>query len=163
MYDDLARSQRPSPLEWFVVNTLIPTVLMTLVLRTGLAARAAPTPQVSTQCFGALLRDYPPGSPIPDVFPILISLPPPSYPDLMRRLGLEGRVVLRALVNSRGLVERSSILALQATDAHFIEPARQALAAALFQPGRFGGRASAAWIRIVVDFDLVPVIGHARR
>jgi hypothetical protein len=64
-------------------------------------------------------------------------------------------VVLRALVNARGRVEHSSILAFQATDSRFIEPSRQALAAALFRPARFGGQAGGAWITIAVDFNLV--------
>jgi len=143
VYDDLARSQRPSSLEWLVVNVLIPSVLVTLVLQMALAARAAraaPTP---------------PGGPIPDAFPTLISMPRPSYPAVMRRLRVDGRVVLRALVNAGGRVEQSSILAFQATDSRFIEPSRQALAAALFRPARFGGRAGGAWITIAVDFNLV--------
>ena len=32
MYDDLARSQRQSALEWLVLNALIPSVLVTLAL-----------------------------------------------------------------------------------------------------------------------------------
>jgi len=140
MYDDLARSQRPSSLEWLVVNAVIPSVLVTLVLQMSLATRAGPTP---------------PGSPLPDAFPTLISMPRPAYPAIVRRLRIDGRVVLRALVNARGRVEPSSILALQATDSHFIEPSRQALAAALFRPARFGGRAGGAWITIAIDFNLV--------
>ena len=35
MYDDLARSQRPSSLEWLVVHTVIPSVLLTLVFGRG--------------------------------------------------------------------------------------------------------------------------------
>ncbi len=36
MYDDLARSQRPSSLEWLVVHTVIPSVLLTLVFAAAL-------------------------------------------------------------------------------------------------------------------------------
>jgi TonB family protein len=140
MYDDLARSQRPSSLEWLVVNAVIPSVLVTLALQITLATRAAPTP---------------PGSPLPDAFPTLISMPRPGYPAIMRRLRVGGRVVLRALVNARGRVEPSSILAFQATDSRFIERSRRAVAAALFRPARFGGQADGAWITIAVDFDLV--------
>ena len=147
MYDDLARSQRPSSLEWLVVNAVIPSVLVTLVLQTALAARAAPTL---------------PGSLMPDAFPTLISMPRPSYPAVMRHLRVEGRVVLRALVNAGGGVEPSSILAFQATDSRFIEPSRQALAAALFRPARFGGQPGGAWITIAVDFNLVAEVRHAR-
>lgn len=33
MHDDLARSQRASPLEWFVANMVIPSVLVTFALQ----------------------------------------------------------------------------------------------------------------------------------
>ncbi|SRR5712691_554473 len=42
MYDDLARTQRPSPLEWFVVNAVIPTLVVTLALQVTAPRRASP-------------------------------------------------------------------------------------------------------------------------
>jgi TonB family protein len=81
-------------------------------------------------------------------------MPRPSYPAIMRRAGVEGRVVLRALVNPCGSVDSSSILALQATHEDFVPPARRALAAAAFRPARFGGRMGAAWITMGIDVTL---------
>jgi len=79
-------------------------------------------------------------------------MPPPVYPDAMRRSGIEGRVVLKALVNTGGRVYPSSILVLRTTDAEFIAPARQALRAALFRPARLGGARIESWVTIAVDF-----------
>ena len=157
MYDDLARSQRPSVLEWLVVNALIPSVLVTFALQWPPAQNSKAAPVLYTDmCFlpGESIIERMPGGPIPDAFPILISMTRPSYPATMRRIGIEGRVVLRALVNVRGRVDAASILVLQTTQADFIGPARHALAAALFRPARFGGRAGAAWITIAIDFNL---------
>jgi len=157
MYDDLARSQRRSVLEWLVVNALIPSVLVTFALQWRPAQNSKAAPVVYTDmCFlpSESIIERMPGGPIPDAFPILISMPRPSYPALMRRLGVEDRVVLRALVNVDGQVDASSILVLQATRGDFVQAARQALAAALYQPGRFGGHPGAAWITIAIDFSL---------
>src|SRR6266550_6411074 len=34
MYDDLARAQNPTPLEWFVVHAVIPSLALTLLMHT---------------------------------------------------------------------------------------------------------------------------------
>ena len=81
-------------------------------------------------------------------------MPRPVYPVIMLRAGIDGRVVVQALVNAQGRVEAASILVRQATHVEFIQPARQALAAALFRPGRFGGTAGAAWIVIAIEFNV---------
>jgi TonB family protein len=86
-----------------------------------------------------------------DVFPTLVRMPRPVYPDAMRRTGLEGRVVLKALVNRRGRVYPSSILVLRTTDVQFVAAARQALIAAVFRPARLGGARLEAWITIGID------------
>src|SRR5206468_1482065 len=133
--------QNPTPLEWFVVHAVIPSVLVTAALHwnspVATAGATAPTSVewVTTICQMPLPLALPL---IPDSFPTLVRMPPPVYPDAMRRSGIEGRVVLRALVNTGGRVDSSSILVLQATHVEFVVPARQALKAALFRPGWFG-------------------------
>ena len=125
---------------------MIPSVLLTLVLQAWGATPAARTP--------AVMEEVGPRDPRPDPFPILLRMPRPVYPVIMLRAGIDGRVVVQALVNAEGRVEAASILVRQATHVEFIQPARQALAAALFRPGRFGGKAGAAWIVIAIDFNL---------
>src|SRR5712691_2836127 len=150
MYDDLARTQNPTPLEWFVVHAVIPSVLVTAALHWQPAvAAAAPTPPVSADWFFTVCG-LPPDGPIPDVFPLL-RMPRPTYPESMGRSGIEGRVVLKALVSTHGRVYPSSILVLQTTDVQFVAPARQALTAAVFRPAWLGGARVEAWIRIGID------------
>jgi len=156
MYDDLARTQIPTPLEWFVVHAVIPTVLVTAALHWSPTVPSRPQPAL--QDFGctfpALIEPWAPPGPIPDVFPTLVRLSEPAYPEAMRRAGIEGRVVLRALVSTRGRVYPSSILVLRATHVQFVVPAREALSAALFRPGWFGGQRIDASVTIAVDFKL---------
>jgi len=153
MYDDLARTQNPTAVEWFVLRAVIPSVLVTAALHWS------PAPPI---CSGIehLIEPTPccpfvpwPG-PIPDVFPTLVSMSQPAYPEAMRRAGIEGRLVLRALVNTHGRVVPSSILVLRTTDAEFSTPAILALSAARFRPAKFAGARIDAWITIAVDFKL---------
>src|SRR6266699_2712042 len=62
MYDDLARTQNPTPLEWFVVHAVIPSILVTVVLHWPPTAHAAPQP-ASTACLCSLA--FPVGEPFP--------------------------------------------------------------------------------------------------
>ena len=150
MYDDLARTQNPTPLEWFVVHAVIPSVLVTAALHWSPDVPVAPIePTYMTVCPVIPVIETS-GGPVPDVFPILVRMPRPEHPDALRRAGVEGRVVLRALVNTSGRVDSSSILVMQATHMEFVGPARQALKAALFRPGWFGGQRLDAWITIAI-------------
>jgi len=150
MYDELARTQNPTPLEWFVVHAVIPSVLVTAALHWQPAVgAAAPTPPIVTEEFVIVCGYSPPL--IPDLVPTLVRMPRPTYPESMRRSGIEGRVVLKALVNTRGRVYSSSILVLRTTHVQFVAPARQALAAAVFHPARVGRARVEAWIMIGID------------
>ena len=154
MFDDLARAQRPSALEWLVVNVLIPSVLVTFVLQWPHAPPAQPQPD-NIRCPATLLSEaLPPLEPMPDVFPQLIRMPQAVYPEFMRRAGIEDRLVLLALVNSRGRVDSASILIVRATNGAFALSARRALSSALFRPGIFGSMPMAAWLTIQIDFTL---------
>jgi len=156
MYDDLARTQTLPPLEWFVVHAMIPSVLITTALHWSSPVRA-PLDEPTTYVFVCQMPwPIEPfiGGPIPDVFPVLVRMPLPQRPDAMRRAGIEGRVVVKALVNTQGRVEPSSILVLRTTDVEFVAPARRALSAALFRPARLFRERIAAWITITIEFNL---------
>ena len=150
MYDDLARTQNPTPLEWFVVHAVIPSVLVTAALHWSPEILA--TPIEPTYTIVCPRTERIPGGPVLDVFPVLIRMPRATDPEAMRRSGVQGRVVLRALVSTHGRVYPSSILVLRATHVQFVVPAREALSAALFRPGWFGGQRMDAWITIAIDF-----------
>jgi len=164
MYEDLARSQQRGPLEWLVVNMVIPSLLATFVLqaRTGDDVGQLRTQRASTCSYGFLPIIDHPLDPVPRSFPLLIRMPRPLYPVEMRRTGIDGRVVLKGLVNTRGRVYWSSILVLAATAPQFVLPAEKALSEAVFRPARWEGRRMEAWVTVTVEFNLRDDAGRAR-
>jgi len=62
MYDDLARTQNPTPLEWFVVHAVIPSVLVTAAFHwnSPIATAAATAPTSGRRAWEA--RESKPGS-----------------------------------------------------------------------------------------------------
>jgi protein TonB len=86
--------------------------------------------------------------------PVLLAGRIPAYPELLRQAGVEGRVVLEAVVDTLGRVEAGSITVVAATHLAFVASARQALAGALFRPARVGGRAVRVRVRFPAQFML---------
>jgi TonB family protein len=94
--------------------------------------------------------------------PEVLSGPLPVYPDLLRQAGVTGQVVLQARVDSSGRVERGSIRVISASHPGFVGPARQALVATLFRPGRMNGRAVPTLVRVPFAFSIRDGTGRAR-
>jgi TonB family protein len=98
---------------------------------------------------------------VPYFYPALIRMREPGYPAPLRRAGIEGRVVLKGVVDTHGRVKRSSIVVLQATEPRFAARARQALGAAVFRRA-LGGEPAEPWVTVVFDFTLSEGTGRAR-
>src|SRR5207249_4440573 len=93
---------------------------------------------------------------IVDEQPVLLAGPVPTYPDLLRQAGIQGRVVLAAVVDTLGRIEPRSFTVVSATHPGFVAPAQQALAASVFRPARMRGRA----VRVRVEaWVLLGVVG----
>ena len=89
-----------------------------------------------------------------DEVPVMLAGPLPDYPEALRRAGVEGRVVLEAVVDTAGHVEPASLVAIAATHPGFVAPARRAVAATLFRPALVHGRAVRVRVRIPIEFTL---------
>lgn len=89
-----------------------------------------------------------------DQLPAILAGPIPSYPDLLRQAGIQGRVVLEAVVDTVGHVEPGSIVVVSAAHPGFVAAARQAVAATLFRPARVRGHAVRVRVRIPMEFAL---------
>jgi len=76
-----------------------------------------------------------------DERPDFLAGPQPLYPELLRRAGVTGSVVLQAIVDTTGHVEPASIKVLASSNPGFDESARQALLRSKFRVGRVHGRA----------------------
>jgi periplasmic protein TonB len=66
--------------------------------------------------------------------------PGPRYPDGLRRIGVEGRVVVRFIVDTAGRVERNSIQKVSADHDAFFDAVVRSLTDARFQPAESNGR-----------------------
>jgi protein TonB len=84
----------------------------------------------------------------------MLAGPLPDYPEALRQAGVEGRVVLEAVVDTAGHVEPGSLVAIAATHPGFVPPARRAVAATLFRPALVHGRAVRVRVRIPIEFTL---------
>ncbi|MES2117283.1 MAG: energy transducer TonB, partial [Pseudomonadota bacterium] len=76
-----------------------------------------------------------------------------DYPALSRRLGEEGNIVLRVLVNELGYPERIEVQQSSGRQ-RLDEAARQALSRAIFKPFTEAGQAVAAYALVPVKFHL---------
>lgn len=97
------------------------------------------------------------GDPAADEFipveqqPVLLAKLQPEYPELARRANMEGRVILKGLVNEEGAVTKVIVLS---GDELFVQSARSSLLAARFKPAINGNRAVKVWITLPVIFRL---------
>jgi TonB family protein len=77
-----------------------------------------------------------------------------SYPDDLRRMGIQGRVVLQCIVGVDGRAEPGTVTEVSAVDPGFVFAAREALRTARFRPGKVGGRPVRTLVRVPFDFKL---------
>lgn len=98
-----------------------------------------------------------PPPPVPMTAPIFnadyLRNPPPAYPALSRRIGEEGRVILRVLVDASGSAEEVQV---RDSSGHprLDEAAQRAVQSWRFAPARRGEEPVAAWVLVPVSFRL---------
>jgi TonB family protein len=85
--------------------------------------------------------------------PLLLSAPPLSYPEFLRREGIEGHVVVQAVVDTTGRVEPGSIKIVRSSNPAFDMPTRLWVLKALFRPARLHGEAVRVLISQPVDYS----------
>jgi protein TonB len=78
---------------------------------------------------------------------------PPSYPTLSRRLGEQGRVVLRVLVDTNGGAGQVEVRASSGSE-RLDESARATVSRWKFVPAKRGGEPFAEWVLIPISFKL---------
>lgn len=96
--------------------------------------------------------------PLPDEW-ILIERDPqvvlsavPEYPDLARRIGLEGSVTVKILLDKEGRVKKS--LLVKSSDDMFNQPALDAAKKWVFTPALMNGKPVLVWVSIPFRFKL---------
>jgi protein TonB len=86
--------------------------------------------------------------------PEVLTGPVPLYPELLRQAGIQGRILLEAIVDTSGRVSADSILVVFATNPAFVRVARQALIATLFRPALVGGKPVRMRVRVPYEFTI---------
>ncbi|MCE1203121.1 MAG: energy transducer TonB [Holophagaceae bacterium] len=79
--------------------------------------------------------------------------PEPGYPLLSKRLGEEGRVILRVLVNPEGLAEKVEVRQ-SSGHARLDQAALGTVRRWRFTPARRGAERLAAWVLVPLSFQL---------
>ncbi len=87
--------------------------------------------------------------------PERISSPPLEYPRMMQQAGVEGLVVLQAIVDTSGRIEPESIVVVSSDQRAFEGPAKLLLRRSLFRPGRVRGVAVRVLIQLPIQFTLI--------
>ena len=86
--------------------------------------------------------------------PELLSHPPVVYPPLLQQAGIEGRVMVQAIVDTTGRIEPNSVRVVESANPGFDQPAKVAVLKSLFRPGRVYGRAVRVLVAIPIDFKI---------
>jgi TonB family protein len=86
--------------------------------------------------------------------PVLLTAPLPTYPARLREAGIQGQVVIEAIVDTLGRVEPGSMRVVASDQAEFDGPARATIRGALFRPGRVFGKGVRVLVRVPVAFRL---------
>jgi TonB family protein len=97
-----------------------------------------------------------------DQRPALITMGDLHYPDDLRQMGIQGRVVLRFILDRDGRPETNTINVVSADDPGFIYPARVALMSARFRPAKVHGQPVRVVINVPFDFKIRRTMRGAR-
>jgi periplasmic protein TonB len=86
--------------------------------------------------------------------PVLLSHPVPRYPDILRQAGIEGRVVIEAVIDTMGRAERDGLRIASSSHALFGPEASALVLGSRYRPARFAGRPVRVRILVPVVFAL---------
>lgn len=78
----------------------------------------------------------------------------PAYPDLLRQAGIEGTVVIEAIIDTAGRAEAGSVRVVRSTNRAFDAPARDAVLRTRYRPGRIGGTPVRVLVQVPISFTL---------
>jgi len=91
--------------------------------------------------------------------PALLSAPAPVYPAVLRRAGIQGRVILPVVIDTTGRVEPASVRITKSPHPAFDQPTKDWLLNALFRPARLHGRGVRVSVNLRVDYSITTSSG----
>jgi protein TonB len=86
--------------------------------------------------------------------PRMLSHPEPRYPEILRQAGIEGSVVIEAVIDTIGRVEAGSLRVVSAAHPLFASEAEQVVLASRYRPGRMSGRAVRVRVLVPISFGI---------
>ena len=86
--------------------------------------------------------------------PELLSAPTPAYPPLLRAAGVQGQVIVTAVVDTLGQAENGSVRIVRSDNPGFDAAALATVRAARFRPARMYGRGVRVLVQVPVVFRL---------
>ena len=146
------------PLKGFQTLT-IPVVILTSIPPVDLQTPFDPKDYTGTGVEGGRANGTVPGDnevyteSLVDERPELLSAPPPPYPKVLSDAGIQGRVILQAIVDTTGRVVPGSVKIVQSPSPGFDIPVEQWVLKALFRPARRLGRAVRVYVNLPVDYS----------
>ncbi len=142
-----------------VVPHWVPDPGLVIPLTIPIAAPGAPSdtvgfipgpPSANPMLTGAQALD----ARVVDEPPEMLSHPEPRYPELLRQAGIEGRVVVEAVIDTAGRAEAGSLRIISATHPLFGAEAEQVVLAARYRAGRMDAHAVRVRVRIPISFGI---------
>jgi TonB family protein len=91
-----------------------------------------------------------------DQHPQLVTSPRLRYPSEMWQAHIEGRALVRAIIDTTGRIESASVKILESPNPGFNEAARDFVLHAFYRPARVHGRAVRVLVNIPIDFKIPP-------
>lgn len=143
---------RPQPARKPIERPLI-AAATTDASTTFIASKPAPEPLPPEPAPSAAEPGPPPPVTPPNFNADYLRNPAPPYPPLARRMGEQGRVILRVLVSAEGMPERVE-LRRSSGSPRLDESALNSVRAWKFLPARQGDHPVAAWVLVPISFSL---------
>jgi protein TonB len=78
----------------------------------------------------------------------------PTYPEILRQAGIDGRVTMEFIIDTLGRAERASLRVVSSVNQLFDAPARQAVLSCRFRPGRIQGHAVRVRVQQPINFQI---------
>lgn len=142
----------PAPAE-AATETSVPIAASTPVSTAAAATQGGPSIATEAAAAAPAAPPAPPRIELPSASAAYLNNPPPAYPALSRRLGEQGRVVLRVRIEPDGTASAAEIRTSSGYE-RLDEAARQAVLSWRYVPGKRNGVPEAMWFLIPIQFEL---------
>jgi protein TonB len=86
--------------------------------------------------------------------PVMLAHPTLRYPEVLRLAGIEGRVLVEAVLDTLGRAEPGSLRVTDSPNPLFDREALTVVAGSRYRPGRVGGQAVRVRIQVPVAFTI---------